>query len=117
MTPVEQWERRRRQLSFAGRIGALKRWASHPTAPDGVTENAVAAFRESFRIAHGGDPAAYDHLPKKRRPVGLCRVCPTRIEVPDEWDDDRKDRFAKQLRQQHYQHVAAKAVQARRTYG
>ncbi len=91
-------------------------WALHP---DRVPDTTVAedALQASFRVAHGGDPDGYAGIAKRDRPVGLCRLCEKRVEVPDHWDDDRKEALAKVLRSRHYQRLAARAVARRRVTG
>jgi hypothetical protein len=109
-------EERRRQLSHAGRLGALTLWTRHPDRIPDVTA-AQQAFTVSFHSGHGGDPREYDHLQRRERPVGLCRVCPMRVVIPTDWDDDRKDAAAALLRSRHYERLAALAVAKRRATG
>jgi hypothetical protein len=109
-------EARRKQLSFAGRLGAYALWSRHP---DRVPDVSVAneAREASYSIGHGGHPDDYAHLRRVERPVGLCVVCPKRIEVPPNLDDDQRDRVIADLRTRHYRNLAKRAVAARRRTG
>lgn len=109
-------EARRRQLSFAGRLGAYALWSRHPNRVPDVTA-ANEAREASFAIGHGGNPDDYAHLPKGDRPVGLCALCPKRITVPPNLDDEQRERAVADLRSRHYRNLAAKAVAKRRATG
>lgn len=109
-------EARRRQLSLAGRLGALTLHTRHPDfRPDPTA--ATVAYQRSFEVAHGGHPDEYLDLPRRLRPPGLCRACPTRIEIPADWPPDRRSDAAATLRRIHFQRLADRAVEARRAAG
>jgi hypothetical protein len=104
----------RRRQSLGGRIGAAKKklMFGGPSMADAA--RARRAYRESFEVAHGGDPAAYADLPQRMRPAGLCRACPERIVVPETATPAERREFAAYLRSMHYSRLALLAVAKRR---
>jgi hypothetical protein len=109
-------ERIRRAQSRGGQMGAAKRWLLFDPVPDAIVP-AQQAYRASFRSAHGGDPAAYASIRKRDRPVGLCRWCPDRVEVPAGATEKKRDEYARYLMGRHFSALSAKAVAARRASG
>ena len=110
-------EQVRRAQSLGGRIGAAKKHLMFGGPSKAEAQRARRAYRATFEIAHGGDPAEYADLPKRLRPVGLCRACPDRIEVPTTATEDQRREFAEGLRSLHYGRLALLAVAKRRATG
>lgn len=110
-------EQVRRAQSLGGRIGAAKKYLLFGGPSMADAQRARRAYRASFDVAHGGDPAEYADLPQRLRPVGLCRACPDRIEVPEGWTPDHRREFADGLRSLHYGRLALLAVKKRRQAG
>jgi hypothetical protein len=115
VTPADV-ARVRKAQSRGGVIGAQKRWLLFDPDPTAIIP-AQQAYRASFRVAHGGDPAAFAHMAKRDRPVGLCAHCPDRVEVPPDATEARRDEYARFLRGRHFAALSAKAVAARRLSG
>jgi hypothetical protein len=108
-------EQVRRAQSLGGRIGAAKKYLLFGGPSKAEAHRARRAYRATFEVAHGGDPAEYADLPKHMRPAGLCRACPDRIEVPVTATEDQRREFAAGLRSMHYSRLALLAVEKRRT--
>jgi len=111
-------EQIRRAQSVGGRAGAARKLLLHGRPHRDEIKAAQRAYRASFEVAHGGDPRAepWASMRKADRPIGLCRLCPKRIDVPDLPPDERAE-FVDLLRRQHFIALAARAVQRRRTTG
>lgn len=109
-------EQVRRAQSLGGKIGAARKHLMFGGPSKADAHRAQRAYQASFEVAHGGDPAEYGDLPKRLRPVGLCRVCPSRIEVPATATDDQRREFARHLRTSHYGALALLAVESRRKH-
>ena len=107
-------EQVRRAQSLGGRIGAAKKHLMFGGPSKAEAQRARRAYQASFEVAHGGDPAEFADLPKRLRPVGLCRACPDRIEVPATANDEQRREFAAYLRSMHYGRLAFLAVAKRR---
>ncbi len=110
-------EQVRRAQSLGGRIGAAKKHLLFGGPSMAEAARARRAYRASFEVAHGGDPREYADIPQRLRPVGLCRACPDRIEVPQDWTPDQRREFADGLRSLHYGRLALLAVAKRRARG
>jgi hypothetical protein len=104
----------RRRQSLGGRIGAAKKYARFGPPDPWAPTKARRVYRESFEVAHGGDPTEYADLPRPMRPVGLCRACPDRIVVPEAATPEQRREFAAHLRAMHYGRLALRAVAKRR---
>jgi hypothetical protein len=104
----------RRRQSLGGRIGAAKKHLLFGGPSMAEAARARRAYRASFEVAHGGDPAEYASLPQRLRPVGLCRACPERIEVPASATPEQRREFADGMRSMHYGRLAIRAVARRK---
>lgn len=107
----------RRRQALGGRVGAAMKLARFGRPDPWAPTKARRVYRASFEVAHGGDPAEYADLPKRLRPVGLCRACPDRIEVPETATDAERHEFAAYLRSMHYGRLTLLAVAKRRATG
>lgn len=109
-------EQVRRAQSLGGQIGAARKHLMFGGPSKAEARRARDAWQRSFEVAHGGDPAEYADLPKRLRPIGLCRACPNRIEVPETATDSQRREFAEHLRTSHYSALALLAVASRRKH-
>ena len=110
-------EQVKRAQSLGGRIGAAKKHLLFGGPSKAEAERARRAYAASFEVAHGGNPAAYADIPRQLRPVGLCRACPDRVEIPATATPDKRREVAADLRSLHYGRLAFLAVAKRRATG
>jgi hypothetical protein len=110
---VEEIRRRQRD---GGRIGGLTKRLLFGVPHRDAPIKARRVYRESFSIAHGGDPThePWASMARRDRPVGLCAICPERTVVPEDVSPERRAEMASALRAIHYQRLARCAVDRRR---
>jgi hypothetical protein len=113
---VEEVRRRQRE---GGKRGAYTKLALFGRPDPWAPTEARRVYRESFAIAHGGDPRRepWASMPKAQRPIGLCRWCPTRVELAANLSDEERAYRAQNLRSAHYKAMSDRAVARRRATG